>query len=101
MDAQRLRVPLFQGRAIETARELAATCGSEETAENFSGATNESAAAQCEVAFLTVPYSGMIATLHTISRQLRGKICVNTIAPLEVVDLVLGLIGIDPSGDDL
>lgn len=74
-----------EGRAIETARELAATCGSEQIAEHFSGTTNTSAAAQCEVAFLTVPYSGMLATLTAIGRQLRGKICVNTVAPLEFV----------------
>ncbi|MDA0232481.1 MAG: NADPH-dependent F420 reductase [Chloroflexi bacterium] len=74
-----------EGRAIETARELADTCGSEEIAPNFSGADNTGAAAGCEVAFLTVPYSGMITTLHEIGRQLRGKICVNTIAPLEFV----------------
>ncbi len=74
-----------EGRAIETARELSATCGSEETGERFTGATNASAASQCEVAFLTVPYSGMLSTLHDIGRQLRGKICVNTIAPLEFV----------------
>lgn len=74
-----------EGRAIETARELADTCGSEEVATNFSGAENTSAASQCEVAFLTVPYSGMMPTLQSIGRQLRGKICVNTIAPLEFV----------------
>lgn len=74
-----------EGRAIETARELAETCGSEQASARFSGASNSSAAAQCEVAFLTVPYSGMLSTLHAIGRQLRGKICVNTIAPLEFV----------------
>lgn len=74
-----------EARAIETSRELAATCGSDETAKRFSGTTNESAAAQCEVAFLTVPYAGMIPTLQEIARQLRGKICVNTVAPLEFV----------------
>ncbi len=74
-----------EGRAIETARELADTCGSENIAENFTGADNMSAAAQCEVAFLTVPYSGMLSVLQSISRQLRGKVCVNTVAPLEVV----------------
>ncbi len=74
-----------EGRAIETSRELAATCGSEQTADRFAGTTNVNAASQCEVAFLTVPYSGMLTTLQTISRQLRGKICVNTIAPLEFV----------------
>lgn len=74
-----------EARAIETSRELAATCGSDAIGEHFSGATNSSAAAQCEVAFLTIPYSGMISTLHTIGKQLRGKICVNTVAPLEFV----------------
>lgn len=74
-----------EGRAIETARELADTCGSDEVAPNFSGADNVGAASRCEVAFLTVPYSGMINTLQEIGRQLRGKICVNTIAPLEFV----------------
>ncbi len=74
-----------EGRAIETARELADTCGSTEIAANFSGADNAATASKCEVAFLTVPYSGMMSTLHSIGRQLRGKICVNTIAPLEFV----------------
>jgi predicted dinucleotide-binding enzyme len=74
-----------EGRAVETARQLADTCGSEEIAPNFSGADNAGAAAECEVAFLTVPYSGMITTVNGIRRQIRGKICVNTIAPLESV----------------
>jgi hypothetical protein len=74
-----------EGRAVETARELADTCGDDEASVRFSGATNEAAAAEAEVVFLTVPYSGMSVVLRTISRQLRGKICVNTVAPLEFV----------------
>lgn len=74
-----------EGRAIETARELADTCGSDDVAKSFSGTDNASAAAQCEVAFLTVPYAGMLSTLQAIGRQLRGKICVNTVAPLEFI----------------
>lgn len=74
-----------EGRAIETARELADTCGSEEVAPRFSGMENSAAAAQSEVIFITVPYAGMLTTLQVIGRQLRGKICVNTVAPLEFV----------------
>jgi hypothetical protein len=74
-----------EGRAIETARELADTCGSDEAAPRFSGSDNRSAADQCEIVFLTVPYSGMATILRSVERELRGKICVNTVAPLEFV----------------
>ena len=74
-----------EGRAIETARELADTCGSEEASTRFSGGENRTAAGECEVVFLTVPYSGMATTLRSVERELRGKICVNTVAPLEFV----------------
>lgn len=72
-------------KAIETAREMADTCGSEEASSRYSGADNAAAASGCEVIFLTVPYAGMTSVLHSIGRHLRGKICVNTIVPLEFV----------------
>jgi NADPH-dependent F420 reductase len=72
-------------KAIETAREMADTCGSEEASVRYSGAENASAASGCEVIFLTVPYAGMTSVLNSIGRHLRGKICVNTIVPLEFV----------------
>ena len=74
-----------EGRAIETARELADTCGADEAAARFSGAINLDAASESEIVFLAVPYSGMSATLRSIAPALRGKICVNVIAPLEFV----------------
>ena len=74
-----------EGHGIEIARELADTCGDDEAAARFSGASNQAAAAESEVVFLTIPYSGMASVLRSLGRELRGKICVNTIAPLEFV----------------
>jgi NADPH-dependent F420 reductase len=72
-------------RAIETARELADTCGSTEAAPRFAGASNNAVATETEIIFMTVPYSGMAASVRTLAREMRGKICVNTVAPLEFI----------------
>jgi NADPH-dependent F420 reductase len=74
-----------EGRAIEVARELADTCGDDEAAARFSGASNQVAAGGSEIVFITVPYSGMASVLRSLTRELRGKIAVNTVAPLEFV----------------
>jgi 8-hydroxy-5-deazaflavin:NADPH oxidoreductase len=49
------------------------------------GAVNRDAAARAEMVFVTVPYAGMLTTLEALGHELAGKICVCTVAPIEMV----------------
>jgi len=69
-------------RAEETAATLAA--GGGKGGGGLSGALNREAAARGHVVFVTVPYAGMVATLQAVRRELDGKICVCTVAPIEI-----------------
>jgi NADPH-dependent F420 reductase len=70
-------------RAEETAATLAAGGGT--GGGRLSGALNREAAARGDVVFVTVPYAGMVATLQAAGQELAGKICVCTVAPIEMV----------------
>jgi NADPH-dependent F420 reductase len=70
-------------RAAETATTLAAECGGR--GGRVSGAINAEAAARADVVFVTVPYAGMAATLQAVRDELAGKVCVCTVAPVEIV----------------
>jgi hypothetical protein len=48
-----------------------------------SGETNEAAAAAADIAVLTVPYAAQRATVDAVREALRGKILVDTTAPLK------------------
>ncbi|CAI7997227.1 F420-dependent NADP reductase [Geodia barretti] len=66
------------GRAQEAAEELLALAPN----ASISGAVNADAAAQCEVVFLTMPYSGMSPTIEGVGDTLAGKTLVTVIAPM-------------------
>ncbi len=70
------------GRAADTAAELSDISGH----ARVSGALNSDAAAQCEVAFVVVPFAAQAATLAPLADLLSGKVVVDVVAPLEFVD---------------
>lgn len=51
-------------------------------AVTIQGVLNQDAAAQAEIALVTVPFEGQQATLESLKAQLEGKIVVSTVAPL-------------------
>ncbi len=48
----------------------------------ITGAVNDDAAAQADVVFLTMPYSGMTPTINSVGNALNGKTVVTVIAPM-------------------
>ena len=66
------------GRAQEAADELLALA----PGKAISGAVNETAAAQADVVFLTMPYNGMSPTIAGVGDALAGKTLVTVIAPM-------------------
>ncbi len=67
-------------RAQEAAKQLREQIGA---AANIEGADNVSAAAQCEVAILTVPFSGQAALLKQLKSAWKpGTIVIDTTVPL-------------------
>ncbi len=65
-------------RAAATAKELNGLLGS----ETVRGTDNHTAATECEVAVLTVPYSAQRATGLSVVDQLKGKILIDVTVPL-------------------
>src|SRR6266851_1840620 len=67
-------------RAMETAERLRGEIGSSAQIE---GADNPAAAAQCDVAFLTVPFSGQAALLKQLKSVWKpGTVVIDTTVPL-------------------
>lgn len=58
--------------------------------KNIAGMTNDEAAAECDIAVLTVPIQAQIVTLRNIKDNLDGKILIDATVPLD------GCIGGDP-----
>jgi NADPH-dependent F420 reductase len=52
------------------------------------GKTNADAAAQCELAFVAIPYSGHRALLQPLGEQLRGKIVIDTTVPIDPANIL-------------
>ncbi len=65
-------------KADETAQELTRVLGT----GAFSGASNRTAAAEAEIAILTVPYAAQRHSVEEIRTALSGKILVDATAPL-------------------
>jgi NADPH-dependent F420 reductase len=65
-------------KAAKTAQDLARLLGTSQ----LSGATNKAAAAEAEIAILTVPYAAERASIEEIRSALVGKILVDATAPL-------------------
>lgn len=66
-------------RAESTARELTKAA----PRANIEGRSNGMAAAEADVAFLTVPYAGLRDVVSSVAGPLEDKIVVSTIAPVE------------------
>lgn len=52
-------------------------------AQNVVGMTNDEAAAQCDIALLTVPLQAQMVTLRSIKDHLEGKILIDATVPLD------------------
>jgi NADPH-dependent F420 reductase len=72
-------------RTADRARELAAKLPDAIglSAELFEGATNEEAARQAEMIFVTVPMTAHVETIHAIKPFAKGKIVVDVTAPVD------------------
>lgn len=70
-------------RSLERAEEAATEirCIVEEA--EVVGSTNQEAARDADILFLTIPYSGVEQTLPAIAFEAQGKVVVSTIAPVE------------------
>lgn len=73
-------------RSESRAEEAAASVRSAVPDGQIRGTTNEAAASEGEIVFLTIPYSGLTATLPPLENALRDKIVVSAVAPVEFVD---------------
>lgn len=51
--------------------------------EKAQGMSNIEAAKQCQIAIITIPYSGHAHTLHTLTPYLKGKLCIDTTVPID------------------
>ncbi|GBE18332.1 NADP oxidoreductase coenzyme F420-dependent [archaeon BMS3Abin16] len=73
---------ILGSRTLEKAEKIVAqfTGGSEKA--SLSAGTNEEAAEQGEIVFITLPYKSMKTTLEPLKERLRGKIVVDVINPL-------------------
>jgi NADPH-dependent F420 reductase len=75
--------PVILGsRAIEKAQEAAARIPASNGAPPVRGADNRSAAAECDIAVVAVPYSNHDAILDEIKAAVAGKIVVDAVVPL-------------------
>jgi len=83
-------------RAAETVTALVAACG-ERVRGRLGGGLNREAAERADVVIVAVPYAGMVATLEALAPLLAGKICVCTVAPIEVVGGQVRLRAVDGS----
>lgn len=73
---------LIGSRAQEKAETAAAALNERLGSEVVQGMTNEDAAAACDIAVLTVPYSAQQATLEPLRPHLEGKVLVDVSVPL-------------------
>jgi len=73
---------LIGSRTQEKAEAAAAELNAKLGGEVVRGLTNETAARQCNIAVLTVPYSAHRATLESLRPALAGKVLVDITVPL-------------------
>lgn len=86
----------FAVRLQRTGHELA--IGSRDTAkageaaksvsDNIRGMTNADAASWCDLAIVTVPYSGHRALLEPLAQSLRGKLIVDATVPIDPANML-------------
>lgn len=70
-------------RSLERGQEVAADLTTKVPGSTISGEANLDAAGLADMVFLTIPYSGLAATVPPLADALRAKIVVSTIAPIE------------------
>jgi 8-hydroxy-5-deazaflavin:NADPH oxidoreductase len=70
------------GKAEQVASEIATMAPAGETWGPVSGTDNLSAATECDIAVLAVPYSNQMATVTPISNALKSKLLIDVTAPL-------------------
>jgi 8-hydroxy-5-deazaflavin:NADPH oxidoreductase len=89
--AQRLALAghtvVIGSRSAERAREVAAHLRNEAgDIADITGASNAEVVPGADLTMLTIPYSGLHDTLPPLERDLRNKIVISTIAPIEFRD---------------
>ncbi|MGB0576895.1 MAG: NADPH-dependent F420 reductase [Alphaproteobacteria bacterium] len=70
------------GRATQVATEISAMAPAGSAWGNVRGTDNLSAAAECEIAVLAVPYANQMATITPFAKALEGKLLIDVTAPL-------------------
>lgn len=70
------------GRATQVATEISAMAPAGSAWGNVRGTDNLSAAAECEIAVLAVPYANQMATITPVAKALKGKLLIDVTAPL-------------------
>jgi len=73
---------LIGSRDLERAEQAARSINDKLGTSHARGVTNAEAANACDIAFLTVPYSGQQATALSVAQELSGKILVDATVPL-------------------
>jgi NADPH-dependent F420 reductase len=74
---------IIGSRSRERAQEAAEDLRRLVPEADAAGAENSDAAAGADLVFLTIPYSGVKATLPSLADATRGKIVVSAVAPIE------------------
>lgn len=76
---------LIGSRDIEKSKRVAERVPTafEQPSERFIGMTNEEAAKECDIAFLTVPMDAHLSTLIEMKEHLKGKILIDVTAPVD------------------
>lgn len=74
---------LIGSRTPDKATRIAAELNDQLGSEMVRGLANEQAAAECDIAVLTVPYHAHQATLSSLVDQLSGKLLVDVTVPLD------------------
>lgn len=54
----------------------------------IAGSSNDEAAAECDAAFIAVPYSGHAPLLESVKHRLAGKVVIDTTVPLNPANLL-------------
>lgn len=87
---------LIGSRTPEKAQRVAAELNEKLGSEMVHGEGNEDAAAECDIAVLTIPFSAQEKTLTALKESLEGKLLVNATVPLDPDDL--GVVRVPEAG---
>jgi len=87
---------LIGSRSLERAQKAAADLNARVGSEAVRGLENAEAAAQCDIAVLTVPYEAHRSTLEAVRSQLQGKVLVDVTVPIRPPKLTV--LSLPPEG---